>query len=125
MEHQKWQVNERRTLNIEPRTSNYATCRPPWSTVLTRGLTPPAGLDLHFCIPNLRSACSLPAGVGSAEEIGDLVLQAGGVDFVLPALHNLAAGGDQNRVRDRAFPFGIDDIRELISIFKFSNVVGA
>src|SRR5262245_29416379 len=78
MEHQKWQVNERRTLNIEPRTSNYATCRPPWSTVLTRGLTPPAGLDLHFCIPNLRSACSLPAGVGSAEEIGDLVLQAGG-----------------------------------------------
>src|SRR5262245_29416381 len=47
-----------------------------------------------------------------------------GVDFVLPALHNLAAGGDQNRVRDRAFPFGIDDIRELISIFKFSNVVG-
>src|SRR5262245_64154043 len=61
-----------------------------------------------FFLGICESSRLLLAGVRSAEEIRDLALQTGGINLVLPAFHDLAAGGDQDRVGDRAFPFGID-----------------
>src|SRR5262245_49964118 len=116
----KCQTNERRILYVERRTSNYAAL--PASLI---SLSLPGGLRLrlawifNFKERNSQIACSLPAGVGSAEEVGDLILETGGVDLVFPALHDLSAGGDQDRVGDRAFPFGIDDVGEHIASSTF------
>ena len=59
---------------------------------------------------------SLSALIGFTQSLRNLIFQLAGVDLVLPAAEDFSTRSHQNRVGDRAFPFGIKRLGKLVAV---------